>query len=261
MIGLNKKVLIETSRLTAGGVALITGDSVILALRHLLLSASIFVIIVTAGCGGTAPKDQQLYVVSTMEEYRKQVASDKAMELIDLEKVLEGIRLDIRYATDNNFTGEVIYTLPKAYVRRPVADALRMVHDSLEVHGLGLLVYDAYRPYSATVKFFEVYPNTEFVADPRRGSKHNRGCAVDVSLFDRSTGDELLMPTEFDEFTERAHQEYMELSEEAIKNRAMLTGVMQHFGFTPYPSEWWHFDFTGWENYPLMNISFEDLEK
>ncbi len=223
--------------------------------------ALLLVICITASCGGPRQTEQQLYVVSSKEEYLQQVKNNRDMELTDLEKAIDGLKLDIRYATANNFTGEVIYTMPKAYVRRPVAEALRKVHDSLQVHGVGLLVYDAYRPYSATVRFFEVYPDTEFVADPKTGSKHNRGCAVDVSLFDLETGEEVLMPTVFDEFSERAHQEYMNLPEAAIENRALLTGVMKHFGFTPYPSEWWHFDFTGWKNYPLMNISFEDLER
>lgn len=227
----------------------------------LSLPTAILLIILLAGCGGTAQKVQELYVVESIEEYRQQVSSNPAMELVDLEKVIGDIRLDIRYATEDNFTGEVIYTMPKAYVRKPVAEALTMVHDSLEALGLGVLVYDAYRPYSATVRFYEVYRDTEFVADPKFGSKHNRGCAVDVSLFDRTTGDEIVMPTEFDEFSERAHHEYMNLPDEAISNRSLLTGVMKHFGFTPYPSEWWHFDFTGWRDYPLMNISFEDLEK
>jgi D-alanyl-D-alanine dipeptidase len=220
-----------------------------------------FIFIILSGCGRAPQKGQDLYVVSSIEEYRQQVASDPAMELFDLEEVIDDVRLDIRYATDNNFTGEVIYSMPKAYVRKPVAEALAMVHDSLQGHGLGVLVYDAYRPYSATVRFYEVYGDTVFVADPKYGSKHNRGCAVDISLFDLATGEELLMPTEFDEFSERAHHEYMNLPEEAINNRALLKGVMKHFGFTPYPSEWWHFDYTGWKNYPLMNISFEDLEK
>ncbi|MFO7575739.1 MAG: M15 family metallopeptidase [Bacteroidales bacterium] len=256
-----KHLRTSTSRLTVNRVEWFSGISDTVAEYSISLSTAILFTVLIAGCGGTTQKEQELHVVTSIEEYRQQVASDKAMELIDLEEVIEDVRLDIRYATENNFTGEVIYTKPKAYVRKPVGEALKRVHDSLEVHGLGVLVYDAYRPYSATVRFYEVYPDTVFVANPKYGSKHNRGCAVDVSLFDRATGDEMLMPTEFDEFSERAHHEYMNLPEEAINNRALLTGVMMHFGFTPYPSEWWHFDFTGWQNYPLMNISFEDLEK
>ena len=232
-------------------------------IRELRVLLPVFIIIIslTAACGRASQKENELYVVTSIDEFRQQVASDPAMELVDLERVIDGIMLDIRYATDNNFTGEVIYTMPKAYVRIPVAEALGMVNDSLRAHGMGIIVYDAYRPYSATVRFYEVYPDTEFVADPKFGSKHNRGCAVDVSLFDLTTGEEVLMPTEFDEFSERARHSYTDLPEEAINNRSLLTGVMKHFGFAPYPSEWWHFDYQGWDKYPLMNISFEDLEK
>ncbi len=201
----------------------------------------------------------ELYIVNTTEEYRAQVAENPDMQLVDLEKHIEGILLDIRYATEDNFTGEVIYTEPKAFLRRPVADALKRVQDSLAHYGLGLLVYDAYRPYAATVKFFEVYPDPDFVADPRYGSRHNRGCAVDVTLIDLATGLEIPMPTDYDEFTERAHPEYMNFPEEVIANRSFLFEIMAHHGFTHYPTEWWHFDYNGWEAFPLMDLSFEEL--
>ncbi len=201
----------------------------------------------------------ELYIVNTTEEYRAQVAENPDMQLVDLEKHIEDILLDIRYATEDNFTGEVIYTEPKAFLRRPVADALKRVQDSLAHYGLGLLVYDAYRPYAATVKFFEVYPDPDFVADPRYGSRHNRGCAVDVTLIDLATGLEIPMPTDYDEFTERAHPEYMNFPEEVIANRSFLFEIMAHHGFTHYPTEWWHFDYNGWEAFPLMDLSFEEL--
>lgn len=199
------------------------------------------------------------YVVSSIDEYLLSVSENPDMELVDLEQSLEGIVLDIRYATSNNFTGETIYTLPKAFLRKPVSDALRNVVQTLSLHNLGLKIYDAYRPYSATVKFYEVYPDTDFVADPRYGSRHNRGCAVDVTLIDLTTKQELLMPSDFDDFSEKAHPEYMDLPEEAIANRTLLFRVMQQHGFNHYPTEWWHFDFTGWDQYPLMDLSFEEL--
>ncbi len=201
----------------------------------------------------------ELYIVDTVEEYRAQVAANPDMELVDLEKYIDNILLDIRYATDDNFTGEVIYTEPKAFLRKPVADALKRVQDSLTHYGLGLLVYDAYRPYAATVRFFEVYPDPDFVADPRYGSRHNRGCAVDVTLIDLATGEEIPMPTDYDEFTERAHPEYMDFPEEVIANRTFLFEMMAYHGFTHYPTEWWHFDYDGWEDFPLMDLAFEDL--
>ncbi len=208
-------------------------------------------------CVEKRPPD--LYIVTDMAEYHTQVAANPDMELVDLEEYIDGLLLDIRYATPDNFTGEVVYTRPMAFLRRPVAEALKKVQDSLAHHGLGLLVFDAYRPYAATVRFFEVYPDPDFVADPQFGSRHNRGCAVDVTLTELSTGNEIPMPTDFDEFTERAHPEYMDLPAEVIANRSFLFEVMAHFGFTHYPTEWWHFDYNGWEDYPLMDLSFEQL--
>lgn len=202
-----------------------------------------------------------LNIIYCIDTYKNDIKNNPDMELIDLEKSIKGIFLDIRYATSNNFTKEIIYTSQKAYTRKPVYQALQKVQDSLSHHNLALKIYDAYRPYSATVKFYEVYPDTNFVANPKYGSRHNRGCAVDLTLVDIKTGKEIAMPSEFDDFSEKAHPDYMKLSEEVIKNRDFLFSIMQHFGFTHYPTEWWHFDFNGWEKYPLMDISFENLEK
>ncbi|HAY71118.1 MAG TPA: peptidase M15 [Saprospirales bacterium] len=194
-----------------------------------------------------------------MQRYAEQSGADPSMKMIDLEHFIPGIKTDIRYATKNNFTGELIYTSAKAFARKPVAHALKAVQDSLSELGLGLLIFDAYRPYSATVKLFEIYPHPGFVADPAKGSRHNRGCAVDISLIQLKTGKELKMPTAFDDFSEKAHSKYMDLPAEAIKNRALLFGIMDHFGFDHLETEWWHFDFRGWEKFPLMDISFESL--
>lgn len=200
-----------------------------------------------------------LPLVNTVKEYKKQVSENPEMELIDLEKEIKNVVLDIRYATSNNFTNEVIYQSPKAYARKPVSKALQLVQDSLANLKLGLKIYDAYRPYAATLKFYEVYPDPDFVANPKNGSRHNRGCAVDVSLVDLNTKQELLMPTAFDDFSEKAHSQYTDLPEVAIKNRTTLIGVMTHFGFSVVDSEWWHYDFMGWEEFPLMDLSFGEL--
>lgn len=200
-----------------------------------------------------------LPLVNSVKEYKKQVNEDATMELADLEKVIDNVVLDIRYATANNFTSEVIYQSSKAYARKPVAAALQLVQDSLASLNLGLKIYDAYRPYAATLKFYDVYPDTDFVADPKKGSRHNRGCAVDVSLVNFATKQELVMPTAFDDFSEKAHSTYIDLPEPALQNRAILIGVMSHFGFSVISTEWWHYDFNGWEKFPLMDLSFEEL--
>ncbi len=208
---------------------------------------------------GEHPNPYGLHIIHCLGDYHDLVVANPDMELLDLEKTIPGAIFDIRYATADNFTGEVIYTEPRAWLLRPAALALSRVQDSLAYHGLGLKVWDAYRPYAASVKFFEVYPDTNFVANPRYGSRHNRGCAVDLTLFDLETGEEIMMPTVFDEFSERAHPGFKDLPQSVIENRKFLFAVMKHFGFTHNPAEWWHFDFIGWENYPLLDLSFEKL--
>jgi len=208
---------------------------------------------------GNSNNPYGLNLIDKIESYKQSISKNADMELIDLEKLIPGIKLDIRYATKNNFTGEIIYTIAKAFARKPVALALKKVQDSLAFHNLGLRIYDAYRPYSATLKFYEVYPDTNFVANPKYGSRHNRGCAIDLTLIDLNTNQEIPMPSEFDDFSEKAHPDYMDLTPEVIENRTFLFNIMSQFGFTHYPTEWWHFDFSGWENYPLMDLSFEEL--
>ena len=127
--------------------------------------------------------------------------------------------------------------------------------------GLALKIFDAYRPYSATVKFYEIYRDTNYVASPYIGSRHNRGCAVDITLVDMETGEELPMPTAYDNFTEKAHPNFEDLPANLIANRDYLIETMQQFGFKVYPTEWWHFDFNGWEQFNLLDIKFEDLKE
>lgn len=202
-----------------------------------------------------------LDIISTIVAYNQSVDADSNMLMEDLSLAIPGIALDIRYATANNFTGEMIYTAPKAFARKPVAVALKQVQDSLSHHRLGLKIYDAYRPYAASLRFFEVYPDTNFVANPRYGSRHNRGCAIDLTLVDLDSGQEIPMPTEFDDFSESANPDYADLPDTVLANRKFLFEVMAHFGFTHYPTEWWHFDFSGWENFKLMDLAFDELKK
>jgi D-alanyl-D-alanine dipeptidase len=185
---------------------------------------------------------------------------DSSRLLIDLEKYIPGIKLDVRYATKNNFFGQAVYKIEKAFLRLPAAKALKKVQQDLNKKGLGLKIFDAYRPYSVTVKFYEKYPDTNFVASVWKGSLHNRGCAVDLTVIDLKSGEEIEMPTEYDDFTKRAGINYSNLPEKQIKNRSLLLAVMVQNGFIPQKSEWWHYNFTGWENYELMDIPFEVLE-
>jgi D-alanyl-D-alanine dipeptidase len=196
-----------------------------------------------------------------LEEYKKSVLINPNNELIDLEKAVPGLVLDIRYATTNNFTGEQIYTLAKAYARKPVAQSLKKIQADLKLQGLGIKIFDAYRPYKATVKFYEVYRDTTYVASPYRGSRHNRGCALDLTLIDLKTGEELKMPTGYDSFTKAAWPSTPVSDPVARKNRQLLIDAMERHGFRVNSSEWWHFDFRGWSKYGVLDIDFEELEK
>jgi D-alanyl-D-alanine dipeptidase len=201
-----------------------------------------------------------LKIISTVAAYKDECRKDKQNQLIDLEKAVPAIRMDIRYATDNNFTHKKVYSTAKAFLRQPAAVALARVQKELEKEGIGIKVYDAYRPYAATMLFYDLIKDTLFVASPVKGSRHNRGCAVDLTLVNLKTGAELEMPTGYDDFSERASPAYNDLPVIAKENRRKLIEVMKKQGFEVYGSEWWHFDFNGWQAYSLMDISFEELQ-
>jgi D-alanyl-D-alanine dipeptidase len=204
--------------------------------------------------------EQELGVISNAYMYKTLACDFPEKRLVDLETYIPGIALDIRYASKNNFTGKRIYPAAKAYLRLPAAQAIKNIEAYLRASDLGLKIFDAYRPYSATLKFYEVYPDTNFVAAPWHGSRHNRGCAVDLTIIHLDTGKELEMPTPFDDFTEKAGHQYMNLPDTILQNRALLKKVMTDNGFAHYDYEWWHYDFVGWENYKLLDIGFGDLE-
>ena len=199
--------------------------------------------------------------VTNLKEYQASIKVNPKKELIDLEQYIPGIVLDIRYATTNNFTGEKIYNLAKAYARKPVADAVKRAQAELQKQGLGIKIFDAYRPYKATVRFYEVYKDTTYVASPYKGSRHNRGCAIDMTLINLKTGEELKMPTGYDSFQKEAWPSTPIKDPEARKNRALIIQVMKKQGFKVNGSEWWHFDFIGWRNYEVLDIDFEELAK
>ena len=184
----------------------------------------------------------------------------KLVELITLDP---SIKLDIRYATDNNFVGKKVYPEARAFLQKPAAKALVKVNQKLKKQGLGLVIFDGYRPWSITKLFWEVTSEDKrkFVANPAKGSKHNRGCAVDLSVFDLKTGQLIDMPSGYDEFTERASPDYAGGTEKERANRDMLRRLMEDAGFTVNPNEWWHFDFKNWEKYAIYDISFTEAEK
>jgi zinc D-Ala-D-Ala dipeptidase len=184
-------------------------------------------------------------------------------DLVELVTLDPTIKLDIRYATTNNFLGTPVYTQALAFLQRPAAEALLRAHRELKAHGYGLIIHDGYRPWYVTKIFWDAVPTDKriFVADPAEGSKHNRGCAVDLSLYDLKTGQEVEMPSGYDEMTERAYADYAGGTDQERALRALLRQAMEKQGFEVIPKEWWHFDYKDWKQYPILNVKFEDLGK
>ncbi|TGM72221.1 D-alanyl-D-alanine dipeptidase [Leptospira mtsangambouensis] len=192
--------------------------------------------------------------------YELSIEKNPNKELINLEKNIPEILLDIRYATPNNFTKQVIYKEAKAYARKPVAEALRKANLEFMQLGYSIKIFDAYRPYRATVKFFEIVGDTRYVASPKNGSRHNKGCAIDLTLVDTKTKRELPMPTEYDSFRKEAWSEAPVSDPEILKNRTMLIQVLSQYGFRVNKTEWWHYDFLECSGFEVLDIPFEELE-
>ncbi|MFY9344017.1 MAG: serine hydrolase [Planctomycetota bacterium] len=177
-------------------------------------------------------------------------------ELVDLAALESGLKFELVYGTANNFLGTPVYPAgARAKLQRAAAEALVRVHQALAARGYGLWVFDAYRPWSVTKVFWDATPDElrHFVADPARGSRHNRGCAVDLTLYDLATGKPVAMPSGFDEFTPRAYPDYPGGTSAQRWHRELLRSAMAAEGFTVYEHEWWHFDFAGWQQYPIGN--------
>lgn len=201
-----------------------------------------------------------LKVVNDIKLYNSLVAADSSQRLTDLEIVVPSLKKDIKYATVDNVTGKVLYASPRVFLRYPAAIALKKIADELALNGIGIVVYDAYRPYSITKKIWDSVMDENYAASPKTGSRHNRGCAIDLGLYDLKTGKLLLMPTVFDDFTVKAHHDFADIPLEIRVNRALLRTVMEKHGFVALETEWWHYDFSGWQNFPLMDIEFEAVQ-
>ena len=180
------------------------------------------------------------------------------VELIDLDPTFQ---LDIRYATSNNFLGRPVYKEARAFLQRPAAEALARANRKLKAQNYGLAIFDGYRPWAVTKIFWDATPADKkiFVADPKEGSRHNRGCAVDLTMFDVTTGKQVEMPGGYDEMTERSHINYTGGTEESRRLRDILRAAMESEGFLVYEPEWWHYDYVDWQKYPILNIPFSEL--
>ncbi len=191
----------------------------------------------------------------------KDPKATRTADLVELVKLDSAVKLDIRYAGSNNFLGKPVYKEARAFLQRPAAEALLAVHKELARSGYGLLIHDGYRPWAITKLFWDMTSGfqREFVADPKTGSKHNRGCAVDLTIYDLATGKVVEMPGSYDEMTPRSYPDYSGGPPEARAKRDLLRKAMESHGFTVESNEWWHFNYKDWTLYPILDIAFSEI--
>jgi D-alanyl-D-alanine dipeptidase len=223
---------------------------------------------------GPEPEDGQVFQIQSVrsiDDLRKEALAAtpprengkfRVPDLVDLTALDPAIRLDIRYATPNDFLGTPVYTQARAFLQRPAADALLRALHRLKPYGYALLIHDAYRPWYVTKIFWDATPpeGKIFVADPKDGSRHNRGCAVDLTLYDLETGKPIQMPGTYDEMSPRSFPAYPGGTALQRWHRDLLRWAMESEGFTVYEHEWWHFDYKDWREYPILNVPFEKLQ-
>ncbi len=198
----------------------------------------------------------------TMTDGRwEQVSECRDSDLVEVVTLDPTLQLDVRYARSDNFVGYPVYDEARVFLQRPAAEALIRVHQALKPQGYGLVIFDGYRPWDVTKLFWDVTSGYQrhFVANPERGSRHNRGCAVDLSLFEVATGLPVPMPSDFDEMTERSHSHYLGGTALERGHRSLLQQTMVAAGFTLFDPEWWHFDYQDWSLYPILNLKFDQI--
>ncbi len=202
-------------------------------------------------------------VISKWKEYKKAVWKDPDKKMVELKSVIPGIVYDLRYASRNNFMQQLMNPAGTTvtFLRSPAAVALKIVHDELNEKGLGVKIFDAYRPYSVTVKFWELVRDERYVAHPAKGSGHNRGIAVDLTIISLKNGQELDMGTGFDNFSDTAHHGFKNLPQTILQNRHLLKSTMEKYGFRAYNDEWWHYSWPEATRFELLDIDFKKLAK
>ncbi len=222
-----------------------------------------FLFLIGISLNACAQKNSQnpygLKITNNYKVYKADIVKNPELELVDIKVAIPSVVLDIKYATTDNFMKEVMYKQARAFARKPVVEQLKTIQAELKKNGYGLKIYDGYRPYAVTLSFYEKASDKDFVANPKNGSKHNRGCAIDLSIIDLKTGKDVPMPTPYDSFEAAAAANYKDLPVQVIKNRDFLIRTMEAHGFKVLHNEWWHFDFIGWEKFDLVDIPFEKL--
>ncbi len=230
---------------------------------NILFIAAIIFFISAENCFAQKSADTLLHVIKSLDAYHQTVKNDGNEEMINVQKLIPNIVLDLRYGSENNFMHRIMYPEKPTFtfLRLPAAKALLQVQKELNKKGLGLKIFDAYRPYSVTEKFWELVHDDRYVADPKKGSGHNRGIAVDLTIINLKTKKELKMPTGFDNFTDSAHHDFINLPNDILDNRKLLKETMEKYGFVAFPTEWWHYSLPNPEKYDVLNLSFSELDK
>ena len=201
--------------------------------------------------------------LQTIKQLENSVEKDREMDMVNLQKTVPDLIIDLRYASKNNFTGVRMYPANTNYtfLRKSPALAMVVAAKELKTMNLGFKIWDAYRPYHVTEKFWELIHDERYVANPAKGSGHNRGIAVDLTLYDLSTGKEINMPTGFDDFSEAAHHGQILADNEKTNNRELLRTIMEKHGFIKFETEWWHYYWPGSDRFDVLDIPFEKLKK
>ena len=203
-----------------------------------------------------------LYVIKNVKIFLASFKDHPEKRMVDIKTLAAEIQLDLRYASANNFMNKKLYpTLSTTYLRLPAALALKQIQNELKEKGLGLKIFDAYRPYYVTVKMWEPIKDERYVADPKKGSGHNRGTAADLTIINLLSNKELNMGTGYDNFSDTAHHSFNKLSPEILKNRLLLKSTMEKYGFKSLESEWWHYSLVNATSFELLNLSFKQLKK
>jgi zinc D-Ala-D-Ala dipeptidase len=232
---------------------------------HISITAVLFfsLLVFTSGAQPLKTSSYGVQYIASEKSYRQALTLDSNKTMVELKPLMPGLIYDLHYATADNFVKRPLYPVRTdvTFLRSPAAKALQKVQGELQHNGLGLKIFDAYRPYSVTVKFWELIKDERYVANPAKGSGHNRGLAVDLTIVDLKTGVELDMGTGFDNFTDTAHHSFTQLPITVLQNRKLLKEVMLKHGFNLLETEWWHYYWPNDRNYEVLDLHFKKLKR
>jgi len=220
------------------------------------------VFLLSTGAANAQENKYGLKVITAVEELKNSIASNSSKAMVDLKKNIAGLVVDMVYAGADNFMRQRLYpSNARAWLRKAAADSLAVVQKELKPKGLGLKIFDAYRPWSVTDMMWEKVKDDRYAADPKKGSNHNRGVAIDLTIIDLKTGKEWPMGTGFDNFSDTAHHAFMQLPADVLLHRRLLKTTMEKHGFKALDTEWWHYSLVGGEEYELLDMEFGELKK